>query len=105
MTPPFPSTHPWSPDLYSTVAADTTATVGCSDLCCFHSELCKTACWALQLQRVSRVLVRECPFPSRAEPEQKKQEQVELAIKCCKQNHVYQVLYPDPAPLGTEMRV
>lgn len=25
------------------------------------------------------------------------EEQVELAVKCCKQNHIYQLLYPDPA--------
>eukprot|EP00913_Durusdinium_trenchii_P035467 g33192.t1 len=38
-------------------------------------------------------------------PEQKKQEQVELAIKCCKQNHVYQVLYPDPAMLLENIQI
>ena len=31
------------------------------------------------------------------------QEQVELAVKCCKQNHIYQLLYPDPANLGQQM--
>lgn len=27
----------------------------------------------------------------------------ELAVKCCKQNHIYQLLYPDPANLGQQM--
>ncbi|CAK9078837.1 Potassium/sodium hyperpolarization-activated cyclic nucleotide-gated channel 2 [Durusdinium trenchii] len=33
------------------------------------------------------------------------EEQVELAIKCCKQNHVYQVLYPDPAMLLENIQI
>lgn len=27
------------------------------------------------------------------------EDQVELAVRCCKQNHIYQLLYPDPAML------
>lgn len=33
------------------------------------------------------------------------EDQVELAVKCCKQNHIYQLLYPDPAMLLENIQI